>query len=203
VSQFHRIAFGPSVRAVQTENGSRAGYARVERATQGPVELGRDERDFIESIDGFYLGSATEDGWPYIQYRGGPAGFLKVLGPATLGFADFGGNRQYISVGNVRHDDRVSLFLMDYSARTRLKIFAHMRVVRASEDAALAERLVVPDYPGSVERLVTLEVAGFDWNCPKHITERFTRAQIAPVIDRYQARIAELEGRLREAEAKG
>jgi predicted pyridoxine 5'-phosphate oxidase superfamily flavin-nucleotide-binding protein len=202
MSAFHRIAFGPSVRAVQSEYGSRDGYARVERAHAGPVELGRDEREFIESIDGFYLGSTTDDGWPYIQYRGGPAGFLKVLGPTTLGFADFGGNRQFISVGNVRHDDRVSLFLMDYAARTRLKLFARMRVVPASDDPALAERLVMPEYPGRVERLVTLEVAGFDWNCPKHIVERFTREQIAPVLERYQARIAELEGRLRDAETK-
>ncbi|MBB3394919.1 putative pyridoxine 5'-phosphate oxidase superfamily flavin-nucleotide-binding protein [Rhizobium sp. BK538] len=118
--------------------------------------------------------SRRPGGWPYIQYRGGPAGFLTTVDASTLAFADFRGNRQYITTGNVRANDRVSLFLMDYTHRQRLKIFGHMRIIDAADDPVLAKKLTVPDYPARVERLVLIAVEAFDWNCPQHITPRFT-----------------------------
>ncbi|MBM7322089.1 pyridoxamine 5'-phosphate oxidase family protein, partial [Agrobacterium sp. S2] len=128
--------------------------------------------------DGFYLASVSETGWPYVQYRGGPAGFLTVLEPALLGFGDFRGNRQYITTGNVTANDRVSLFLMDYAHRQRLKIFGRIRIIDAADDPSLAERLTMPDYSARVERLVLIGVEAFDWNCPQHITPRFTLAEL-------------------------
>jgi predicted pyridoxine 5'-phosphate oxidase superfamily flavin-nucleotide-binding protein len=192
---FSDIAFTPRVQALQTRYGSRRAYAR---RSEGPREtLGPDERAFIESRDSFYLETVGETGWPYIQHRGGPKGFLHVLDDHTLAFADFRGNKQYISAGNVAGDDRTALFLMDYPSQTRLKLFARVRVVEPDEDPELIERLIVPGYDARVERAFVFDVEGFDWNCPQHITPRYTAEEIEAAIAPLKARIAELESRLK------
>ena len=155
--------------------------------------LGDRESTFIEARDGFYQATVNEDGWPYVQFRGGPSGFLKVLDDRTIGYADFRGNVQYISVGNLAANDRVSLILMDYPNRRRLKIWARARIVHHDEDPELLERLEVPTYRARVERAVVLTVEAFDWNCPQHITPRFTEAEVEEVLEPFRDRIAELE----------
>jgi predicted pyridoxine 5'-phosphate oxidase superfamily flavin-nucleotide-binding protein len=161
--------------------------------------LGPEEQHFISQRDSFYLASLTETGWPYVQHRGGPAGFLRVLDEGRLGFADVRGNRQLISTGNVAADSRVSLFLVDYAARERLKILGRARMIPAGDDAALAAQLTPPELARVVERLVVIEVVSFDWNCPKYITPRYTKADIDGVVARYEARIRDLETRLAAA----
>lgn len=183
MSRYLDIATTPSVAAAQDKYGSAEQWARI--AARGGVDettrsqrLGPAEAGFIGERDGFYLASVSETGWPYVQYRGGPAGFLTVLEPALLGFGDFRGNRQYITTGNVTANDRASLFLMDYAHRQRLKIFGRIRIIDAADDPSLAERLTMPDYSARVERLVLIGVEAFDWNCPQHITPRFTLAEL-------------------------
>jgi uncharacterized protein len=197
---FGDIAFTPAVQAVQIARGSRRAYAAQAARADGDDRLGGDEVAFIEARDSFYLASVGETGWPYIQHRGGPVGFLRVLDAHTIGFADFSGNRQYISVGNVGGDDRVCLFLMDYPHRTRLKILGHARLTESPEDLA---RLVVSEYRAPIERGWVITVAAFDWNCQKHIVPRFTIADIDPMVARVvaplEARIAELEAELAQA----
>jgi len=197
VKRFAEIAFTPQVRAVQEEQGSRDAYARLEAPhPEGRVDgdrLGAAEVAFIVSRDGFYQASVSETGWPYVQFRGGPQGFLKVLDARTLGYADFRGNRQYISVGNLQGDSRVSLILMDYATRRRLKVWARARLVDVASDPALADRLAVPGYKARVERAVLLDVEAVDWNCPQHITPRYTEAEVAAAIAPLRARLAKLE----------
>ncbi|WP_418137832.1 pyridoxamine 5'-phosphate oxidase family protein [Agrobacterium sp. El2ro-1b] len=183
MSKYLDIAATPSVVAAQDKYGSAEQWARIAARsdadeTARSQRLGPAETAFIRARDGFYLASVSETGWPYVQYRGGPAGFLTTLNPTLLGFADFRGNRQYITTGNITANDRVSLFLMDYAHRQRLKIFAHMRIIDAEDDPLLAERLTLPGYPARVERLVLIAVEAFDWNCPQHITPRFTLAEL-------------------------
>jgi predicted pyridoxine 5'-phosphate oxidase superfamily flavin-nucleotide-binding protein len=156
------------------------------------------EADFIAARDSFYMASVSEDGWPYVQHRGGPAGFLRRIGGNRIGFADYVGNRQYLSTANLASDDRVSLFLMDYPNRRRLKLIGR---ARGSDDPAHMAALLVADYPAEPERVFLIDVIGFDWNCPQHITPRFTETEIRretqPLLDeltRLRARVAELEG---------
>ncbi len=157
-----------------------------------------DEAAFIAARDSFYMATTNSDGWPYLQHRGGPAGFLKVLGPQQLGFADFEGNRQMLSTGNLAGDDRVSLFLMDYPHRERLKILGHGRVFDARENAALADQLSpTPELRSKIERLFLIDVVSFDWNCPQYITSRYTAAEVEELTAPLKARIAELEASLR------
>ncbi|RAI43993.1 pyridoxamine 5'-phosphate oxidase family protein [Rhodoplanes roseus] len=205
--RYLEIASTPSVTAAQAHYGSAAQWTRLgerRRADEGPRQdsLGEVEREFIAERDGFYLASVSETGWPYVQFRGGPPGFLRPVGDATLGFADFRGNRQYITTGNVTANDRVSLFLMDYAHRRRLKIFGRMRIVDPDSDPALGPLLAVPDYPGRIERFVLITVEAFDWNCPQHITPRFSEAELqavlAPVRDEMEVLRRENE-RLRRA----
>lgn len=185
----------PGVRA---EQELAYGRAQVAPASGGPDLLGPDEAGFIAARDSFYLASVTEDGAPYVQHRGGPAGFLQVIDAGTLAFADLGGNRQLLTVGHVKRDDRVALFLMDYPGRRRLKIDGRARFSPAGEDPAFAARLAPPGVPvRAVERIVRIAVTAFDWNCPKYITPRFTAAEVAEVVAPLRARIAELEARLR------
>lgn len=193
---FAEIAFTPRVKAEQARHGSRAAYARFEGGAPHHDRLGPEEAAFIAARDSFYMATVGETGWPYIQHRGGPAGFVRVLDEATLGFADLRGNRQHVSVGNLAGDDRVALFFMDYAARTRLKLFGRAEV---TEDPAVLARLAVPGYPAKAERCVLVRVEGFDWNCPQHIAPRFTAAQVAAATRPLEARIALLEDRLREA----
>lgn len=184
--RYIEIASTPSVKAARERYGSAPRSVRAGEILQDEVvrnhRLGAAEQEFIATRDGFYLASVSESGWPYVQFRGGPAGFLRVIDDGTLGYADFRGNRQYITTGNVQSNDRVSLFLMDYAHQQRLKIFGRMRIVDAVDDPALEERLAVRGYAGRIERLVLITVEAFDWNCPQHITPRFTEAELEAVL---------------------
>ena len=188
--RFAEIAFTKSVREVQQALGSRTGYTAMEAGEDYNHVLGEREAEFITARDSFYIASVSETGWPYVQHRGGPAGFVRVLGERTIGFADFSGNRQYVSVGNVRKDDRVALFFMDYPNRTRFKLLGRVRLIGPEESELLAD-LEVSDYRARVERGFLIHVEAFDWNCPQHITPRYTEAQIevlmAPLIEENQA----------------
>ncbi len=173
-----RTLFSAQARALQEADGSRASYARMEQGGEGPDQLGESEATFIAERDSFYLATVTPDGWPYIQHRGGPPGFLRSIGGNRLGFADYRGNRQHLSTANLSVDPRVSLFLMDYGNRRRLKIAGHARVVTAADDPDQVAALIPEGYPAAPERAYVIDVTGFDWNCPQHITPRFTRAEI-------------------------
>ena len=190
--------FGPGARAMQEAAGSRASYARMEAGAGDADMLTDREADFIAARDSFYMASVSEDGWPYVQHRGGPAGFLRRIAGNRIGFADYRGNRQYLSAANLAADDRVALFLMDYPNRRRLKLIGH---ARGSDDPADIATLMMPDYAAEPERAVVIDVVGFDWNCPQHITPRFTEDEVRrgtqPLLDeltRLRARVAELEG---------
>lgn len=176
--RYAAIAFTEAVKAVQGTEGSRQAYRRLEDGPSHHDLLGPAEATYIAARDGFFMASVSATGWPYVQHRGGPPGFLRVLDERTLGFADFRGNRQYVSVGNLSGDGRVSLILVDHAARRRLKIFGRARLLDLSGDGAIMTRLEVPGYRARVERGVLIEVAAFDWNCPQHITPRFTAAEI-------------------------
>lgn len=191
---FAQIAFTPTVKALQEQMGSRANYARAESTQPDRTHvLGPSEAGFIAQRDSFYMASTGETGWPYVQHRGGPEGFVKVLDDKTIGFSDYAGNRQYVSAGNLQTNDRVSLFFMDYPNRTRLKILGR---VRLESDPALFARLATPDYRARVERGFVMTVEAFDWNCPQHITQRFTLAQIEDMTAPLRDRIAALEAEL-------
>ncbi len=194
------VAFTPAVKAAQAAKGSRASYARVERGRGWQTAVTPELTEFLAGLDMFYLGTATADGQPYVQYRGGGPGFLKVLDEKTLAFADFGGNRQYLSVGNLSENPKAFLFLMDYANQRRVKVWGTARVVE--DDAALLDRLRDPQYPGKVERAVVFTVGAWDINCPQHIRRRFTEEQIRPVVDELRGRVADLEARLAAALAK-
>ena len=159
--------------------GSRTAYAQYEQTPVERATLGPPEEAFIEARDSFYLGTVGESGWPYVQHRGGPVGFLKVLDPHTIGFADYTGNRQYISTGNLAGDDRVSLFLMDYPNQARLKLLGRAEVVTEDSHPDLLVRLQDPHYRARVERGLVIHIEGFDWNCPKYITPRYTQDEVA------------------------
>jgi predicted pyridoxine 5'-phosphate oxidase superfamily flavin-nucleotide-binding protein len=193
---FADIAFTSSVQAVQEAMGSRGHYAGTKGETGHSVELGAQEVEFIARRDSFYMASVSETDWPYVQHRGGPAGFLKVLSATTLGFADYRGNRQYVSVGNVVKNDRVAIILVDYPQRARLKILGHARIVSA-DDAATLNVLKTPDYRARIERGFLITVAAYDWNCPQHITPRFTAAEVEAASAPMRARLAALEADLR------
>ncbi len=182
----------PSVQAAQAANGARKIWERFD-GDRASDWFTPSEAAFIADRDSFYLASVSESGWPYVQHRGGPAGFLKLLDETTLGFADYRGNRQYISLGNTAADDRVSLILMDYPNQARLKILAHMEVRDLAADPALAARLADPDYKGRAERGFVLKLEAFDWNCPQHITRRFTGPEIETVLTPLRRELAELE----------
>ena len=159
--------------------------------------LTEDEIAFVQARDSFYMATVSENGWPYIQHRGGRAGFLRVLNPQTLAFADYRGNRQMLSTGNLAASDRVALFLMDYPQRTRLKILGHARVEDARQHPELVKQLAKPEVHGIVERLFFIEVLSFDWNCPKYITTRYTTEEIQELVGPLKQRIAELEAKLK------
>ena len=184
-AHYGSVAFTDDVRDAQTRYGSRAIYDRVESrtgTTAGPDGLTATEREFLADRDGFYVATVSATGWPYVQYRGGPPGFLRVLNEHTLGWADFRGNLQYISAGNLAGDERVSLIVMDYAHRRRLKVFGRARVVEASAEPDLIGELADDGYDAVVERGVLVAVEAFDWNCPQHITQRFTVAEIAALM---------------------
>ena len=189
------IAFTPAVKALQERNGSRAGYARMAEKKDWHDTVTPDLAAFLAERDSLYLATASAEGRPYIQHRGGPKGFLKVLDDKRLAFADFGGNRQYISAGNLSENDQASIFLMDYPNRRRLKLWGRARVVE--DDPELLARLVEPGYKAKPERAFLFEVEAWDVNCPQHITPRYSEAEIAPALAKLQARIAELEAEVK------
>ncbi|HRF04143.1 pyridoxamine 5'-phosphate oxidase family protein [Accumulibacter sp.] len=193
---FSEIAFTPGVRAFQTRMGSRENYARLDHVDYRGDTLGPTEAEFIAARDGFYQASVGENGWPYVQFRGGPAGFLRVLDQRTIGYADFRGNVQYISAGNIEADGRVALILMDYAQRRRLKIWGRARLVDAADDAPLIARLEDGNYRARSERAVVISVEAFDWNCPQHITPRFTETEIGQRTQVLHAEIARLQKEL-------
>ncbi|HCZ16932.1 MAG TPA: pyridoxamine 5'-phosphate oxidase [Candidatus Accumulibacter sp.] len=193
---YSEIAFTPAVRAFQTRMGSRRNYAALDHAAERGDTLGASEAEFIAERDGFYQASVGENGWPYVQFRGGPAGFLRLLDQRTIGYADFRGNVQYISAGNIEADGRVSLILMDYAQRRRLKIWGRARLVDEADDPALIARLEDGNYRARVERAVLISVEAFDWNCPQHITPRFTEAEIAERTRLLDAELAPLQQQL-------
>ena len=184
------IAFTPAVKAVQERKGSRKGYARMEQKGGWSDTISDELAEFIGERDSFYLGTASADGQPYIQHRGGRPGFLKVLDEGTLAFADFRGNRQYITAGNLAENDKAYIFLMDYAARRRIKIWG---VARVSDDPELMTRLADDDYDAVPEQAIVFDVTAWDVNCPQHITPRYTEAEVAEIIAPLEERIAELE----------
>jgi uncharacterized protein len=192
--RFAELAFTPAVKKQQQIHGSRHLYERVEQSADLGDSLGPDERGFLEASDGFYMASVTETGWPYMQYRGGAKGFLHVLDERTIGFADLRGNKQYISVGNLEHDGRVALFFMDYPHQSRLKILGRAKVYEGTEEARkLIEQLRVPEERSPAERALVIHVEAFDWNCPQHITPRYTEAELAKALEPMRRRIDALE----------
>ncbi len=193
---FAEIAFTPTVKKVQEEMGSRSSYARMESVpAEVNYRLTEAEAGFIAGRNSLYMATGSETGWPYIQHRGGPTGFVRVLDESTIGFADFRGNRQYVSVGNLMMNDRVSLFFMDYPNKTRLKLFGRARIIGLDEQAVLS-RLEMPDYRARIERAFVISIEGFDWNCPQHISERYMPEELGAVTAPLMARIAELEAAL-------
>jgi predicted pyridoxine 5'-phosphate oxidase superfamily flavin-nucleotide-binding protein len=178
-------------------------YGRAGHIAGAPERdpLGQDEAEFIAARDSFYLGSISETGWPYVQHRGGPQGFLRVVNELTLTFADYKGNRQLLTTGNVSVNDRIALFLMDYPNRTRLKILGHARVEDARAHPELVAQLGDPKMQSSVERLVFIDVVSFDWNCPKYITPRYSIEEVEELTGSLRTRIAELESELRATRA--
>lgn len=196
--RFFDLAFTPSVQAEQSRQGSRAAYAAAaekigDSAGSGLSDI---ETAFLAARDSFYLASVSETGWPYVQHRGGPPGFVRILDDRTLGWAEFAGNRQYVTVGNTATDDRVAMIFMDYPNQRRLKVMGRLHVRDASQWPDLAASLTPDAYRARIERMVLVTVEAFDWNCPQHITPRFTLPEIEQMAAPLRARIAELEDRL-------
>ncbi|WP_298928167.1 pyridoxamine 5'-phosphate oxidase family protein [uncultured Ramlibacter sp.] len=200
---FTRIAFTPSVREAQAHYGSRSPRSEAEANSGEPDALTEAEADFIEQMDGFYQATVNEDGWPYVQFRGGPRGFLRVLDAKTIAFADFRGNGQYISVGNINAAQRIALILMNQAAPARLKIWGTARVIDRSNDPAFIEALQVKGYTGRAERAIVIDVLAYDWNCPQHITPRFTRSEIREMNGPLLAEIEALRKRVPAPTAAG
>jgi predicted pyridoxine 5'-phosphate oxidase superfamily flavin-nucleotide-binding protein len=201
-SRFFDLAFTPAVRRQQALRGSRDAYsAMMERAADdaAPDTLSEQEIAFIAARDSFYLATVTETGWPYVQHRGGPPGFVRCLTDGALGWAEYVGNRQYVSIGNATADDRVAMLFMNYPHRQRLKLLGHMRAHDLASRSDLLPLLKVDGYRAKLERFVVVTVEAFDWNCPQHITPRFTNQEIQAIVAPLRARIAELEQQLASA----
>lgn len=196
---FAEIGFTPRVLAEQARQGSATAYAKfLSEGADARDSIGPDEAAFIAQRDGFYQATVSETGWPYVQFRGGPRGFLKVLDEKTIAYADFRGNRQYLSVGNLKGEGRVALILMDYPNRRRLKVWGSATIVEAADDPELIARLHDAGYKARPERAVVITVAAFDWNCPQHIPERYTLEELEPAFAQIRAELT----RLREENAR-
>ena len=189
--KFTQIAFTPSVKAFQEQYGSREMYARMEENGPENDTIIPLVQEFIKDRDSFYLGTRNENGWPYIQFRGGKPGFLKIIDQKTLGFVDFAGNCQYLTIGNLAVDDRIFLFLMDYANQRRLKIWGRAKVI--FDDPDLLEQLKMPDDNAEAQRAILIKVEAWDWNCPKYIPRKYSQAEVNQITAPLQARIAELE----------
>jgi predicted pyridoxine 5'-phosphate oxidase superfamily flavin-nucleotide-binding protein len=199
MTNFADIAFTDAVKATQERLGSREHYARLD--SQPPAKLGEREAAFLAARDSFYLATVLETGWPYVQHRGGETGFVRVLAENTIGIADMKGNRQYISLTNMRQDSRVAMFFMDYPNRRRLKMFALARVIEKDADPALARALTPQGYEEAVERFMLFDVQAFSWNCSQFITPRATFAEVDAALTPLLTRIKDLETRLAKYEA--
>jgi predicted pyridoxine 5'-phosphate oxidase superfamily flavin-nucleotide-binding protein len=186
------VAFTAEVKAMQERFGSRQAYAHLEQRISGEG-LTESEAQFIAARDSFYIASIGENGFPYIQHRGGGKGFLRMIDPATLGFADLRGNKQYISVGNTATNPKVSLILMDYAHQARLKIYAELEVVDIDDNRDLAKRVIPEGFEKTAERIILLHVIAFDWNCPKYITPRYSIAEIEQMLTPLHEHIKDLE----------
>ncbi|MBL8542147.1 MAG: pyridoxamine 5'-phosphate oxidase family protein [Betaproteobacteria bacterium] len=199
---FARIAFTPAVKAAQTRDGSRNSYARAFERNDGTQNdrLGAAETEFIAAQRSLYMATVSETGWPYVQHRGGPVGFLKVLDANTLGFADFGGNRQLVSIGNLAGNDRVALILVDYGRRARLKILGRLSVREVTLDDPQLDALVEDSHRGHVQRVMKISVEAFDWNCSKHIPERFEAEDVRRAIEERDTVIEQLKARIKQLE---
>src|SRR5881628_1072679 len=194
-AKFIELAFTDSVRKAQEHYYGKS--QPVEKAPERDA-LTEDETSFIQSRDSFYMATVSETGWPYVQHPGDKPGFLRVINPTSLAFADYKGNRQLLTTGNLAVTDRVTLFLMDYPQRTRLKILGHARVEDAQQHPQLVAQLAEPEVQRLVERLFFIEVVSFDWNCPQYITPRYTAAEVEVAVAPLKQRIAELEARLKD-----
>lgn len=199
---YYPIAFTDDVVAAQDHFGSGRAWERRRRRPAGAASsigvpeapapadpLTGDERDFLSSLDGFFLATVSETGWPYVQFRGGPPGFIQTPDAHTIAWADFRGNRQYISTGNMTHNDKVALFFLDYPRQLRLKVYGRAKVTDADESSPLATPLLVQEYKAKVEREVRIEVMAYDWNCPQHITRRYSAEEMVPAFNRLQDKI--------------
>jgi len=189
------VAFTPTVKAIQTRKGSRRGYAKMEQRGSWETRITPDLATFIEAQTSVFLATANADGQPYIQHRGGPAGFLRVLDDRTIGFVDFAGNRQYITQGNLADNFKAFLFLIDYAHRQRIKIWGEARVVEG--DAELTARLMPDGYKARPEQVILFTVSAWNSNCPQHIPQRFEAGDVAAALDRRDKRIAELEAAIK------
>lgn len=201
-NKFHDIAFTSSVKRAQEHYGSRRHYAKFESGADKNILLTDAENDFIEQRDGFYMATAGESGQPYIQFRGGPTGFLRVFDERTLGYADFRGNLQYISVGNIAANSKAAIILTDYANRRRLKILATVEIHDAAERPDLIEKLADPSYDAKIERAVILHVEAYDWNCPQHITPRYTIDEVRQMIEPLNEHIEKLEDEIKQLKAE-
>ena len=198
---FASLIFTPTVKALQERYGSRKQYAQIERQSESPRGLGPDEKEYIKERDAFYMATLGENGWPYVQHRGGPKGFLKVIDENTLAFADFRGNRQYISTGNLATDNRVALILMDYPRQLRLKILGRVEIFEGDEAKNWLAKVRDSEYRAVTERVYVIRIEAFDWNCQQHITPRFTIEEIRSVLEPIEKQMQELQQeneRLRE-----
>ena len=194
------VAFTPAVKAIQARKGSRHGYARMEQAGGWQVAISDELADFIAAQTSIYLATANADGQPYIQHRGGPAGFIQVLDAHTLAFVDYAGNKQYISAGNLSENPKAHMFLMDYAHRQRIKIWGEARVVEGDE--ALIARLMPPGYKARPEQVILFTVTAWDANCPQHIPVRFEAADVTAALDARDARIQALELEVQQLRAQ-
>ncbi len=194
---YRHTLFSEPVKALQERHGSRAAYLKLDAGADGtPDALTAKELDYIALRDSFYMASVTADGWPYMQHRGGPAGFLRPIAGNRIGFADYRGNRQYISTANLAGNDRVSLFLMDYPNKDRLKLVGHAHSIELADDPALVTSLMPAGYRAVPERAFLIDVIGWEWNCSQHITPRFTEAEIAAAIKPMAAELTQLRAEL-------
>jgi predicted pyridoxine 5'-phosphate oxidase superfamily flavin-nucleotide-binding protein len=184
------IAFTPTVKALQAVRGSRANYEKMEGRGGFRTDLAEDLAQFLTAVDTAYLATANAAGQPYAQHRGGPKGFIRIVGPKTLGFADYRGNRQYITTGNLAENDRAFLFLMDYAHRRRVKLWGHARV---SDDAAMIASLMPESYQAKPEQAILFEVEAWDINCPQHIPQKIDASDVERVLAQLQQRVSELE----------
>lgn len=191
---FSKLAFTSEVRKLQEIQGSAKAYDKF-LLPEAPENnrLGPKEKQFIAMRDGFYQATVSETGWPYVQFRGGPRGFLKVLDDRTIAYADFRGNRQYISAGNLTTDDRIAMILVDYPNSARVKILGHARLVEIADDPLLIEKLHDETYRGRPERAVVITIEGFDWNCPQHLPVRLTMEEMQPILAPFQEELAQLK----------